>query len=74
MHSIFSGDYAGFDETQPTSSSGGKAKVVEILKESSKNLVFIGDGVTDMETSPIVVSQSSFSVYRYDPKYSDRKF
>ena len=31
--------------------------MVEILKQSSKNLVFIGDGVTDLESQPIVVRQ-----------------
>lgn len=48
------GDYAGFDEDQPTSSSGGKKVVVETLKNKNgyKNLVMIGDGATDMEACP----------------------
>ena len=57
---ILPGDYAGFDESQPTSSSGGKAKVAGMLKETSKKLVFIGDGATDLEASPIVVSTVKF--------------
>ena len=56
MFSVITGEYAGFDENQPTSSSGGKAKVVEIIKDSRKKMVFIGDGVTDLETSPLVVT------------------
>ena len=55
MFCVNTGEYAGFDENQPTSSSGGKAKVVEIIKDSRKKMVFIGDGVTDLETSPLVV-------------------
>jgi hypothetical protein len=30
---LFLGLYSGFDINQPTSHSGGKAKVVELLKE-----------------------------------------
>ena len=58
MFSLITGEYAGFDENQPTSSSGGKAKVVEIIKDSRKKMVFIGDGVTDLETSLLVVMLS----------------
>ncbi|KAF6023472.1 aay [Bugula neritina] len=48
------GSYAGFDVDQPTSASGGKPKVAQILKETKgyKHLVFIGDGATDAEASP----------------------
>ncbi|KAL6622781.1 hypothetical protein ACP70R_032660 [Stipagrostis hirtigluma subsp. patula] len=38
-----SGEYVGFDPTQPTSRSGGKAN------GSYKTLVMIGDGATDLE-------------------------
>lgn len=50
----FNGDFAGFDENQPTSRSGGKAVVVNLLKENKgyKNLVLIGDGATDLEACP----------------------
>ncbi|KAL6074819.1 phosphoserine phosphatase [Balamuthia mandrillaris] len=56
------GDYKGFDESQPTSESGGKARVVAMLKDlhankdndavSPPSIVMIGDGVTDMEARP----------------------
>ncbi|XP_045469114.1 phosphoserine phosphatase [Harmonia axyridis] len=51
---FFDGQFAGFDETQPTSRSGGKAEVVRILKEKFgyQNLVMVGDGATDLEASP----------------------
>ncbi|XP_068010773.1 phosphoserine phosphatase [Melanerpes formicivorus] len=50
----FNGEYAGFDETQPTSESGGKGKVITHLKEqfNFKKVVMIGDGATDMEACP----------------------
>ncbi|XP_072750118.1 phosphoserine phosphatase isoform X2 [Anoplolepis gracilipes] len=50
----FTGEYAGFDENQPTSRSGGKAEVIQHLKETRgyKTVVHIGDGSTDLEASP----------------------
>ncbi|XP_043673907.1 phosphoserine phosphatase isoform X1 [Vespula pensylvanica] len=50
----FTGDYAGFDENEPTSKSGGKAEVIRLLKEEKgfKTIVHIGDGATDLEASP----------------------
>lgn len=50
----FTGEYAGFDENEPTSKSGGKARVISSLKEqyAYKNLVLIGDGATDLEACP----------------------
>ncbi|XP_068677952.1 phosphoserine phosphatase-like [Montipora foliosa] len=49
------GCFSGFDESKPTSESGGKTRVVELLKAKFgyKNLVMIGDGATDLETFPI---------------------
>ncbi|KAJ8679552.1 hypothetical protein QAD02_015339 [Eretmocerus hayati] len=50
----FNGEYAGFDENEPTSQSGGKAEVIRRLKEEQgfKNIVHIGDGATDLEACP----------------------
>ncbi|XP_026564307.1 phosphoserine phosphatase isoform X1 [Pseudonaja textilis] len=50
----FNGEYAGFDETQPTAESGGKGQVISYLKEQFqfKKVVMIGDGATDMEACP----------------------
>lgn len=51
---MFLGEYAGFDETEPTSRTGGKALVIDMLKEKYgfNNLVHIGDGATDLEACP----------------------
>lgn len=48
------GRYAGFDEDQPTSKSGGKGKVIQTIREKFGHsiIVMIGDGVTDMEACP----------------------
>lgn len=57
------GEYAGFDESQPTAESGGKGKVVSILKEQYgfKTVVMIGDGATDLEACPPAVSVLGFT-------------
>ncbi|XP_072949432.1 phosphoserine phosphatase isoform X2 [Epargyreus clarus] len=50
----FNGEYAGFDENEPTSRSGGKGLVIRRLKEQHgfQRLIMIGDGATDAEASP----------------------
>ncbi|XP_054723311.1 phosphoserine phosphatase-like isoform X1 [Uloborus diversus] len=51
---FFNGDYAGFDETQPTCEQDGKAQVAAYLKHryGYQKLVMVGDGVTDLVASP----------------------
>ncbi|KAK8378026.1 hypothetical protein O3P69_018750 [Scylla paramamosain] len=51
---FFDGDYGGFDESQLTSRTGGKAEVVSYLKqqEGYTRLVMVGDGITDLEAYP----------------------
>lgn len=46
------GTYAGFDEEEMTSDSGGKGRVIEYLREKYgyQRMIMIGDGATDMET------------------------
>lgn len=45
------GSYAGFDEDEMTSDSGGKGRAIEYLKNKYgyQRLIMIGDGATDME-------------------------
>ena len=47
------GTYAGFDEDEMTSDSGGKGRVIEYLKTkyNYQRLIMIGDGATDMEAN-----------------------
>eukprot|EP01147_Barroeca_monosierra_P009606 gene9606-1829_t len=49
-----SGNYIAFDNTQPTSHTGGKPQVVAHLKKQHNysSVILIGDGVTDMEAKP----------------------
>ncbi|XP_061417942.1 phosphoserine phosphatase [Lethenteron reissneri] len=51
---FYNGEYAGFDESQLTSESGGKGKVIAAIKAKYgyKQVVMIGDGATDMEACP----------------------
>lgn len=50
----YTGEYAGFDENEPTSKSGGKADVIGSLKQkyNFNTIVHVGDGATDLETVP----------------------
>lgn len=51
----YNGEYAGFDATQPTSHSGGKAEAIQLIRRQltdNVNMVMIGDGATDLEASP----------------------
>jgi phosphoserine phosphatase len=45
------GSYAGFDENEMTSDSGGKGRVLEYLRKkyNYQRIIMIGDGATDME-------------------------
>ena len=48
------GNYNGFDDSEPTSADGGKAKVMQRLKDdyNYEPIVMIGDGATDMQAKP----------------------
>lgn len=50
------GRYQRFDETYPTTRSGGKPEVVNQLRRelSPSCIVMVGDGVSDLETKPVV--------------------
>jgi phosphoserine phosphatase len=47
------GTYAGFDEDEMTSDSGGKGRVIEHIKNTYgyQRLIMIGDGATDMDAN-----------------------
>lgn len=50
----YDGTYAGFDKSRPTSNQDGKSRVISTLKQTKgyRNVVMIGDGVTDLEACP----------------------
>mmetsp|Transcript_4497 Transcript_4497/g.11304 ORF Transcript_4497/g.11304 Transcript_4497/m.11304 type:complete len:277 (+) Transcript_4497:98-928(+) len=45
------GEYAGFDRKNPTAASGGKPKVLNMMKRKHgyKTMIMFGDGATDMD-------------------------
>ncbi|KAB2649526.1 MAG: HAD-IB family phosphatase [Verrucomicrobiota bacterium] len=50
------GNYTGFNKDYPTTRSGGKPEVIERLRKefNPKQIVMIGDGVSDLETQASV--------------------
>jgi phosphoserine phosphatase len=49
------GQYAGFDESAPTSRSGGKARALQSIlatRPSVHSVCMVGDGATDLEACP----------------------
>ncbi|XP_063707810.1 phosphoserine phosphatase [Culicoides brevitarsis] len=58
LYFTYDGQYAGFDLTQPTSHSGGKAEAINLVRRRTeapherKIVTMIGDGATDMEAVP----------------------
>jgi phosphoserine phosphatase len=50
------GAYSGFDENYPSTRSGGKVDIIEKLRAemAPEKIVMIGDGVSDLETKPVV--------------------
>lgn len=59
------GNYDGFDEEELTSESGGKGRVIELLKKTYnyQNVIMIGDGATDMEACPPAVSDFNYNFW-----------
>ncbi len=48
------GDYAGYDEASLLARSGGKRTLLEIWRrERNGSVMFVGDGVTDLETRDV---------------------
>lgn len=62
------GAYRGFDEKYPTTRSGGKPEVIAKFKAEASwdKIVMVGDGVSDLETSPFVDMFIGFG--RYTPR------
>ena len=64
------GAYADFDRDYPTTRSGGKPEVVARLRAefSPSSIVMVGDGVSDLETRPVVDRFIGFGRYVVRPK------
>lgn len=50
------GAYAGYDAGYPSTRSGGKVEIIQRLRKELRpeKVVMIGDGVSDLETMPVV--------------------
>jgi phosphoserine phosphatase len=59
------GDYGGYDETFPTTRSGGKPAVIARLKQELRpaRTVMVGDGVSDLEAKSVVDCFVGFGRY-----------
>ena len=59
------GGYTGFDESYPTTRSGGKPEVIRKLKAefNPSRIVMVGDGVSDLETQAVVDEFVGFGAY-----------
>ena len=59
------GNYAGYDAGFPTTRSGGKPEIVEVLKRELRpaQIAAVGDGVSDLETKPVVDCFVGFGRY-----------
>src|ERR1019366_5309438 len=50
------GSYSGYDSGYPSPRSGGKVDIIARLREEFRpeKVVMVGDGVSDLETAPVV--------------------
>ncbi|MEO7415030.1 MAG: HAD-IB family phosphatase [Opitutaceae bacterium] len=64
------GNYRGYDTKYPTTRSGGKPEVISLLKNELQpaETVMIGDGVSDLESKPVVDRFIGFGRYTVRPK------
>jgi len=59
------GNYTGYEENFPTTRSGGKPACITALKAELRpsRIVMVGDGVSDLETTPVVDRFIGFGRY-----------
>ncbi len=64
------GSYCGYDQTFPTTRSGGKAEVISRLRRmlAPTMTVMVGDGVSDLEAKPVVDRFIGYGGYVVRPK------
>lgn len=56
LHFDVAGSYLGFDKDYPTTRDGGKPDIISSIRknQSPDIIVMVGDGVSDLETTPVV--------------------
>lgn len=56
LHFDEKGNYTGFDQEHPNTRNGGKPKIIEALRKTKEveRVVMVGDGISDLETKPVV--------------------
>jgi phosphoserine phosphatase len=64
------GNYAGYDAQFPSTRSGGKPVCITALRQelAPTRVVMVGDGVSDLETQPVVDQFIGFGRYTARPK------
>jgi len=65
LHFDENGDYIGYQTDYPTTRDGGKPEIIEQIKQelSPDHLIMVGDGVSDLETTPHVQDFVAFLRY-----------
>lgn len=73
LHFSADGSYQGYDESYPTTRNGGKPEILAHIKESEcpDKLVMVGDGVSDLETTPVVDHFIGFTRYAVRPQVTE---
>jgi len=70
LHFHPDGTYAGFDSSYPTTRNGGKPEILKRIRNTytPERLVMVGDGVSDLETTPAVDHFIGFTRYAARPQ------
>lgn len=69
VHFDEQGEYAGFDAASPLARSGGKRRLLDAWRDRlPRPVLFVGDGITDLEAAPAVDAFIAFAgVARREP-------
>lgn len=62
------GQYVDFDHKAPTARVGGKRKIMSELSQKHPRLLFVGDGMNDVEARDVVERFVGFGGFRYREK------
>lgn len=73
IHFHKDGSYLGFDQDYPTTRDGGKPEIISALKKelSPDMICMVGDGVSDLETTPLVDHFFGFLRYAQRKKVAE---